>query len=164
MAARFKYVFDRRVRRVTLITLSVVALAIAALWIFSSTYYLPAWFSSVTFALLALGSLSIPRNVKVTDNAIEIRCLVEMTIIPFNHIKGVERVDISDYGLLVPVFGSPGVMGYFGYWLCLADWTFVKVYASQLTELVEIEDIYEQKFLIGLNEADKLMAEVEKHL
>ncbi len=160
----FRYRLDRRARLATWITAGFIAVAITLLWLLSPGSYLPAWFSSIAFAVLALAALSVPRRIRVTSAAVEIRCVIEITHITYRHLKDIRRVEPSDLKPFMPIFGSPGFFGYFGYWLARKNWDVVKVYASQRRGLVMIEDLYEQRYLVSVDEPDRLIEAVRGHM
>ncbi len=161
---KFKYRLDKRARLITWCVPGVIVLTIALLWIFSPGGYWPAWFTSVAVAVGALVALSIPRSIRVTKEAVEIRCLVEITHITYNHFRSVRRMERADLKPFIPTFASVGVGGYFGYWLDIKNWDLVKVYASSWQGLVLIEDIYEQKYLVSVDDPEKLIETINKHL
>jgi hypothetical protein len=158
---KFTYKIDKHCRTITLSILGGVVLVGGLLWWLSPGEYLPVWFASIAFAVMLLVALSIPRNIRITPGAVEIRCLVEITHISYNHIRSVRRVERAEFRHFVPVFASPGFFGYFGYWLDLQNWDFVKVYATSWQGLVLIEDIYEQRYLVGANDPDRLCEEID---
>jgi hypothetical protein len=157
---KFKYRLDKRARNITLVTLAVVAVVCAELWWFSIGDYLPVWFFSIALALIGLSALSIPRSVRVTEEAVEIRCVVEITHIPYGHIKSVGRIERADLRPMVPLFASMGFFGYFGYWLLPQGWETIKVYASSWQGLVVLEDIYEQRYVVSSDRPDELVAAI----
>lgn len=156
----FKYKLDKRTRTTTWIILAVIILAFGALWIFTFGEYLPAWFFSIVVAVMGLSILSIPRSIRITPQALEIRCVVEITHIPYDHIKCVKRVSRPELPRIYPVFASMGFFGYFGYYLDARNWDIIKVYASSWDGLVMIEDIYEQRYLVNSDRADELVDEI----
>lgn len=160
---KFKYRLDRRSRIITWSALGAVVLTISLLWLFSLGAYLPAWFSSLAVAFLALTALSIPRSIRVTDHAVEIRCVVEITHITYGHLKSVKRIKKSDLQPLIPVFASAGFCGYFGYWLDVRNWDFIRVYATSWNDIVMIEDIYEQRYVVNCSDQAALIAAIEAH-
>ncbi len=154
---KFKYRLDRRARIITWSTLGGIVLVAGALWLFAPGEYLSAWFVSVSSAVVLLCFLSIPRSIRVTDKAVEIRCTIEITHIPYNHLRSVQRVERSELRPFVPLFASPGFFGRFGYWLDVRSWDMVKVYISSWEGLVMIEDIYEQRYLVNVDDPDLLV-------
>ena len=161
---KFKYRLDRRSRVITFATVGVILLAGGLLRWLSPGEYLPVWFASIALALGILALLSVPRSIRVTSDAVEIRCLVEITHIPWRHIRSVRRTDRSEFRPLVPVFASPGFFGWFGYWLDLQSWGFIRVYTTSWSGLVVIEDIYEQRYLVSADDPDRLCEAVASHL
>ncbi len=160
----FKYRLDRRARITTWCVVGAVAVVLALMWSLSPGGYLPAWCTSVAVAAGTLTLLSVPRSIRITKEAVEIRCVVEITHIPYNHLRSIRRVERGDLRRFFPTFASLGVGGYFGYWLDGKSWDLVKVYASSWQGLVMIEDIYEQRYLVSADDPEKLIDTVNKHL
>jgi hypothetical protein len=157
----FKYRLDGRSRRITWITLTVIVVIFGGLWLLSLGEYLPAWFFSIIIAIVILLILSIPRSLRITEQALEIRCVVEITHIPYEHIESVRRIGRTELGRMIPLFASSGVFGYFGWWLDVRNWDIIKVYASSWHGLVLIEDIYEQRYLVNADDPERLVAAIE---
>ena len=158
---KFKYSLDKTGRIVTWSVVWGTVLAGVLLWWLSPGRYLPVWFVSIAMALIALALLSVPRSIRITDDAVEISCLLEITHIPHNHIRSVRRIERAELKPFVPVFASPGFFGYFGYWLDVKGWDFIKVYASTWRNLVIIEDIYEQRYLVSCDDPEALRLAIE---
>ena len=89
----YKYRFSRRTIYWTLIYLVVFGLLGGLLYHLYEGGYLSAWFTSFIVALIALMSLSIPRYIVVTDEKVEVRCLLDITEIKRGEIASVRRVD-----------------------------------------------------------------------
>jgi hypothetical protein len=158
----FKYRLDGRSRRITWITLTAIVVIFGGLWLLSLGEYLPAWFFSIIIAIAALLILSIPRSLRITEQSLEISCVVEITHIPYEHIKSVRRIGRTEMGRIFPLFASPGIFGYFGWWLDVRNWDIIKIYASSWNGLVLIEDIYEQRYIVNADDADSLVEAIEK--
>lgn len=154
---RFRYRLDKRCRTITWITVAATALVFGVLTFFTFGAYLPAWFLSIAAAVIGLSILSIPRSIRITPQALEIRCVVEITHIPYEHIKSIGRIGRTELRRVYPIFASPGFFGYYGYWLDTRNWDIIKVYASSRHGLVIIEDIYEQRYIVSSERADELI-------
>ena len=158
----FKYRLDKRTRNITLAVLAGVIAVCGGLWLFNIGDYLPAWFFSIALAIIALSVLSIPRSIRITESAVEIRCVVEITHIPYEHLKNVRRINRTELKPFVPIFASGGFFGYFGYYLLLRNWEIIKVYTTSWHGLVSIEDIYEQRYLVSSDRPDELVERIER--
>ena len=157
-----KHVFPYRANRRTLYLslLHIVVLALAG-WGLRSLYvggYLSAWFLSLVGALVALMALSIPRKIVVREATVEILCLLDMTEIPRIEIASVQRIDRRQMRWIVPLLGSYGFFGYYGYYFDLKNFEKVVVYATEWRNLVEIVDIYEQRYYVSCSRAEELVA------
>lgn len=136
---------------------SVLAAIVAALLLLLiEDSYLRAWILSVMAAIAALYILSVPRYLKVNDDSLEIHCVLEMTRIEMCDIASVKPVSFNDYPGMYPILGSYGFFGYYGYWFDFRHWDLVKVYATDRKSLVEIEDVFEQKYIVSCSEPRRL--------
>ena len=140
---------------VSILVLALIGLGLHSLYIGG---YLSAWFVSLVVALFALMSLSIPRKIVVKKATVEILCLLDMTEIPRMEIASVQRVDPRQMRWVVPLFGGYGFFGYYGYYFDLKTFEKAVVYASEWKNLVEIVDIYEQRYYVSCTQADELVA------
>lgn len=154
---KFKYNRDKRTWRLTLMWLVLIAAALIVPYFFSEGNYLNAWVISVVVAVLALFILSIPSRILIDSHVLEIRCLVETTRIEIRDIASVRKVSKKDYKALYPVVGGYGFFGYYGYYFDFINLEMVKVYATELNNFVEIQDIYEQRYLVSCRKADELI-------
>lgn len=153
----FRYNRDKRTKYLSWITSVAIAAVFALLAVYIEETYVLAWISSICIAVLALFVLSIPRYIRVNHKAVEIHCVVEMTSIPIEDIQSIRKVTRQDTGKLRLLLGSYGFFGYYGYYMNFRRWETVKVYATEWEHLVEIEDIYEDKFLVSCREADRMI-------
>ena len=153
----FKYRFSRRTLLLSALYLAVLALIGAGLHRLYIGGYLSAWFLSLVGALVALMALSIPRKIVVKPATVEILCLLDMTEIPRIEIASAGRVEPRQMRWVVPLLGSYGFFGYYGYYFDLKSFEKVIVYASEWKNLVEIVDIYEQRYYVSCADADELV-------
>ncbi len=79
MQSTYKYRFDRNTLYWTLVYWIVFALLGGGLFYLYEGGYLSAWFTSFIVALIALMALSIPRKIVVTDQSVQVRCLLDIT-------------------------------------------------------------------------------------
>ena len=160
MPSIYKYRFPRRTIYISIVYLIVFALFGWLLYHLYEGGYLSAWFTSFIVALIALMALSIPRKIVVTDDRVEIRCLLDITEIRRDEIASVRRMEKRRMKWLIPIFGGYGFFGYYGHFLDLRRLDRVKVYASEWRNFVEITDIYEERLYVSCTEADRLVAEL----
>ena len=160
MPSIYKYRFDRRTLYWTLAHIVVFVVLGGGLYYLYEGGYLSAWFTSFIVALAALMALSIPRKIVVTDRAVEIRCLLDITEIRRDEIKSVRRVDTSELKWTVPLFGGCGFFGYYGHFFDLRSFEHVRLYASEWNRFVEIVDIYEERLYVSCQEAERLVQEL----
>lgn len=158
MKHTFRYRFSRKTLYLSAFYIAILVLIGVGLHQLYIGGYLSAWFLSLVGALVALMALSIPRKIVVKPATVEILCLLDMTEIPRMEIASVQRADTHQMRWIIPLLGSYGFFGYYGYYLDLKNFEKVIVYASEWKNLVEIEDIYEQRYYVSCTDADELIA------
>jgi len=161
MRRDFKYKLDKRARLLT----GVVALLLLGVGLFFVIYsrsgYFPIWFTFFLATILLLYILSIPRKIRVTDEAFEIHCVVELTSVALEDIATVRKMDREEMAFSMPLLGSYGFFGYYGWYYNFSEFSVFKVYASQWSSFVRIDDIYETTYVVSCADADELIATVE---
>ena len=137
MTIKFRYGgFDKRAWWVSIVTLIVLGGVCAVLWLTSGgAFYLAAWVSMASAAVIALCLLSLPRRIIVGEEQLEIRCLVETTYIPLSSIVDVEVIGKGLKGKF-PLVGVYGFWGYYGRYLGARH--IYKVYATRRDRCVAI--------------------------
>lgn len=156
-ATKFKYRLDRRSRRITWGTLAAIAALFVGFHFIWGGAYLPAWFLLLLLCIITLFVLSFPRYLTIDDDTLQIHCIVELTRIHVEEIETVRRIDRSHFRRMIPLLGSYGFGGYFGYWFHLSDWTICKLYTTERKQLVLIEDIYEDIYIVSCPDPDLLV-------
>ena len=163
MNKRFNYTeFDRRSHRITAVVITVIVLLLLLSLYYIQTSYFTAWIIANLLAVAGLFILSIPRYVEVTGDAIEINCIVELTRIPYKDLLSVRRMEEGEMSRAIPLLGSYGFFGYYGYYLDLRRWNMMKVYTPQWNNFIEIEDIYEQKYVISCPDPEAFLTAVKE--
>lgn len=160
MQSIYKYRFDRRTIYWTLVYLIVFGALGGGLFYLYEGGYLSAWFTSFIVALIALMALSVPRKIVVTEQSVQVRCLLDITEIDRSEIASVRKVGTRHMKWMVPLFGGCGFFGYYGHFLDLRRFERVRVYATEWRNFVEIVDIYEDKLYVSCSDADRLIAEL----
>lgn len=154
---KFKYSLDRRSKRITWgIIVLIVGLAVVFHFVWG-TSYIPAWFLLFLLCIITLYILSFPRYLTIDDDVLQIHCIVELTRIHVEEIEKIRRIDQDYFRRMIPLIGSYGFGGYYGYWFHLSDWEICKVYATGRKQLVLIEDIYEDIYIVSCTDPDRLI-------
>lgn len=154
---KFKYSLDRRSKRITWgIIVLIVGLAVVFHFVWG-TSYIPAWFLLFLLCIITLYILSFPRYLTIDDDALQIHCIVELTRIHVEEIEKIRKIDRDYFRRMIPLIGSYGFGGYYGYWFHLSDWEICKVYATERKQLVLIEDIYEDIYIVSCTDPDRLI-------
>lgn len=159
MTQRYKYVLDKRGKYTTWIVSVAILLGGGALFAMTIGSFISALYISVVVAVVALCCLSIPRYIEINDNALNISCLLEIRQIRLDEIKSVREIGRFSFRKYVPFLANHGFFGYVGYYFDPSSWDIVKVYASDLSRLVEIEDIYEQRYLVSATDTTAFAAD-----
>ena len=161
MITIYKYRFDRRTLYWTLVHLVVYTLMGVVLYYLYEGGYFSAWFTSFIVAMVALMALSIPRKIVVTEDAIQIRCLLDITEIQRTEIKAVRKItDPRHMKWMIPLFGGCGFFGYYGHFFDLRRFERVKIYASVWRNFVEIKDQYDERVIVSCPDPERLIAEL----
>ncbi len=150
---------DRRARRITIVSTMVSAIALGlACYFWGERGYAIAWFVSLAVAVGALFAISIPRVIRVTDDNIEIRCIVEVTYIPLSELHGIRRVGRDELNGMICIAGSYGLFGYFGVYLDLKRRELVRLYCKERDNIVELTATSGKRYYVSCFHADKLVA------
>ncbi len=156
----YRYRIDRRTLYWTLAHLVVYSLMGIGLYYLYEGGYFSAWFTSFIVAAVGLMALSIPRKIVVTEEKVEIHCLLDLTELSRAEIRAVRKADARRMKWMIPLFGGCGFFGYYGYYLDLRRFERVKIYASMWRNFVEIEDVYDDLLIVSSPDADRLVAEL----
>lgn len=157
---RYKYKFDKRSKYISWSIIAAVLVGGGVLFGLTIGSFISAWYVSVIVAAVALCCLSIPRYVEIKDGALYIQCTVEIRQILLKEIHTVRDAGAYSVKKYFPVLADHGFWGYVGYYFDTQTWDIVRVYATDLSHLVEIEDIYEQRYLISVENPAQFAADV----
>ncbi len=157
MNREYRYRLDNHAWYWTVFHIAVFGVAFAALPFVFEGGYMTAWCASLLAAVIALMTLSIPRRVVLTETAVEIRCISDLTTLSYTEIVSVRKVPAKETALFVPLFASVGFFGYYGRFLNLRRMEPVNVYASTWRNFVEITDLCEEKYYISCDKADEFV-------
>lgn len=160
MEKKYKYIRDKRSRWTTFVVFLIIAAAITCFYLWLPNQYIPTWFTITLICIILIVILSIPRYIKVTDDELEIHCIVDLTRIHIEDIESVRILDKSRARMIIPLIASCGFFGYFGYFFNLREWTLYKVYTTAKVNRIEIEDIYEGHYIVNCNEPDEFVKRV----
>ena len=88
----FKYRNGRYTLYWTAVYIIVIVLLAALLMQLYEGWYVSAWFGSFIAALVALMLMSVPRSIVVTEQTLQIRCLLDITEIRLSEISSIRAV------------------------------------------------------------------------
>ncbi len=147
------------------VLLSFVVVA-ATLWLSysSSGSYLYAWFLSLALSVIGLFVMSMPKYVKVSRDSVEVHCVVEVTRIPLKNIRRVHRVQRYRVRRLLPLAGSYGFGGFYGYFFDVIHMRLVRLYAKKLSGLIVIQDIYNVRYYMSCSDPTQLVATIRNEI
>ncbi|MBE6210478.1 MAG: hypothetical protein E7130_02445 [Rikenellaceae bacterium] len=154
----FKYKNGRYTLYWTAVYIIVIVLLAALLMQLYEGGYVSAWFGSFIAALVALMLMSVPRSIVVTEQTLQIRCLLDITEIRLSEISSIRAVSRKEMGWKFPIFGSFGFFGYFGHFIDFKRFRMVEIYATEWGNFVEIKTIYEDTYYVSCHERDRLIS------
>lgn len=157
MESIFKYKYNRTTIILSIITLLLMLFAAFIYYRITNNTYICVWILGVIVAINSLIILSIPRKLRLTPQALEIRCAIEMTQIYTEDIVSINKIDKSEIGRVMPIAASCGLWGHFGYYLDLRNWNTLKIYVTSWQNLVVIQDIYEDLYVVNCYDADEFI-------
>lgn len=160
----FKYHIDRRTIVYTILTFMVFISVAAALLLLYAGGFFSAWFISLVLAMIALMVLSVPRKVVVTDEALEIRCVSDITVIEVREIASVRLLPKEQVRGVIPIFGAVGFFGYYGKFFDFKELETFTIYASEWNNFVEITDIYDYRTIVSCREGEALVRAIEERI
>ncbi len=153
----------RRSNRSIYFTIAVLILGILGflfLLTSSSGTYLSAWYLSLVIALLLTFILSFPRHIELSDNYIDIHCVLEVTSIAYDDIVRACKIRPYVVKYHFPIMGSYGFGGYFGYYFNIRQLKVVRFHATNLKSLIAIEDVYSDIYIISCEDRDVFLSEL----
>lgn len=141
---------ERSVKIITISVIGAIVLAILILLLVSSGNFLAGWFGVVSLVILMLAFISAPKYVSVFPDKIVIHGMVENTIIHTDHIADIK--DIGDIKLrrFMPLYGSPGIFGYFGIWLDTRGFRVVRMSCTTKKGCIEINTKEGRNYIISV--------------
>lgn len=158
---KYKFNSDKLSRYITVIFIVVVLALLAFIYYTSGGSYFPAWLTTLVVSIALLGALSIPKYAVVTPISVEIHCVMELTRIQLHEISRVKVLENRQMNWCVPFFGVFGVFGYYGYYIDLKEFRTFKIYARHWDNFVLIEDIYDNRFIISVDQPLEFIKEIE---
>ena len=162
MKRNFNFNIDRRTKILTALTFTLILGGAVGLYFLYTGGFLSAWFTSLMLAITALMILSVPRQVVVLDNTLEIQCISDISEIEIADIDSVRVVSNREMRWFFPLFASLGFFGYYGKFINLREFDIVSIYASEWNNFVEITDIYDSRTYISCREADQLIEAINQ--
>ena len=159
----YPYKTNKQTRYLTAVHIFVVAVLAVVMALLYEGGFLSAWFLSFALALVALTVLSVPKNLEVSDSTLFIRCILDITEIPFADIVTERHVGTKDMRWIFPIFVCLGFFGYFGHFVDMKNMRHIEIYASTWGNFVEITTIYEKTYYVSCAERDELIATLQKN-
>ena len=154
----FNYKNGRYTLYWTMVYIFIIVLLAAVLMQLYEGGYVSAWFGSFIVALVSLMLMSVPRKIVVTEQTLQIRCLLDITEIELSEIASVRPVSRKEMNWKFPIFGSVGFFGYFGKFIDFKRFRLVEIYATEWGNFIEIQTIYEDTYYVSCHERERLIA------
>ncbi len=126
--------------------------------------YISAWFISFVAALFLLLILSLPRKIVLSPSTIRIHCILEIAEIKLSDIVRVRKVNPRTLKWIMPLIGSYGFFGYYGKFVDLRRAERIKMYATQWSNLVEIVDIYEDRYVVSCSDSKSFISAIRQQI
>ncbi|MFI3292211.1 MAG: PH domain-containing protein [Rikenellaceae bacterium] len=158
----YKFNFSNKVIYLGILHIVVAAIAAYLLYILYEGEYISVWFGALALALFCLQILSIPRLIVTSPTQIKIICVLELTEINIDDIVRVRKVNPRSLKYVIPLFGGYGFFGYYGVFFDLQRAEKIKIYASEWRYLVEIVDIYEDRYYVSCRNRDSFIKEIQQ--
>lgn len=149
---------DKRSWLTTLAGLAIIGGGLAMLFARAEgAYYIAVWATALCVALVTLLLLSKPTRIILDNDTLELRCVLDTTILPIDSI--VDIVSLGDCGFdhKIPLCGSCGFLGYFGRYITLKGGHVYRVYATTRKHCVAIHTT-RRRYLISCRNADLLVS------
>lgn len=155
----FKYRTDRKTLYVSMaLMLAMILLGIVLMLLYRGGF-ISTWYLTLIVALVALAALSIPRNIVIRPDKVEVRCLCNLIEIDRAEIVSVRRISRKELHV-VPLFGIWGLFGYYGTFFDYRNMSSVQIYATQWNDFVEIVDSSDNCYYLSSERADELIASI----
>lgn len=160
----FRYYRDKFSKHVTFYISIIIISLFVYLFLTSSGTYISAWFISIATAIFLLYLLSFPRYIRVTNKNLAISCVLEITVIPLGNIKRIHAINRYRLKRLFPLLGSYGFGGYFGQYFDLIHLRFLHLYLTKKENLIFIQDIYDNRYIVNCEHRQKLIELVRDNI
>lgn len=160
MNFKYKYILDTFARRCTIMVVWLLIFFVCLLSDFASAYF-TAWVIFFSLFVLALFVLSVPRSLVVGDDDFQIRCVLNIVVIKKADIKQVKPLSRSVSRYMFPLVASHGFGGYYGYYYNLSTRCFVKMYASERDNLVQITDVNGKNYVVSCDNPQELIRQLD---
>lgn len=161
---KYLMLYDKSTRYITAFFTIVIASVLTYFFVASGGSYLPAWLTILFVAVALLAMLSVPRFVIVSQQSVEIHCVMELVRIKFSEIERIKRLERRDMKYCVPLFGIWGIFGYYGYYINLRKMRTFRLYSRKWDNFIMIEDRYDNRFIISAENPDQLIEEIAKRI
>lgn len=142
--------------------LVLAALVYGCWWLFvwaEGALYIAAWGTSVVVAIVALCLLSLPRRIILSDEELELRCLMETTYIPLRSVVDVKVMGSEGLKGKVPVLGLGGLGGYLGFWVDTKSWRLYRTYVTSRHKCVAIHTS-RHRYMVSCGAAELLRTQI----
>ncbi len=106
----------------------------------------------------------MPRCVIVSQNYLELHCVLKLVRIDLVQIERVDIIPRSAFRGTVPLLGVWGIFGYYGWYVDLRRWQMVRIYSQELRNLIRVEYDGGRVVYFGAREYERLVAELRSRI
>ncbi len=159
----YKFNFSRQVILLGLLQILIAAGVGYVIYTHYEGDYISVWYTSVILALMLLLVLSIPQRVIITPSKVSISCVLELKEINIDDIVTIKRVNPRTLKWCIPLFAGFNFFGYYGLYFDLVRAERVRLYATEWRNLIEIVDIYDDRYYISCRDGEALVRDVVLH-
>ncbi len=157
----FRFRTDRNTYLWSVVSICALLLVAYVLYGLYSWNYISGWFSIFAVVILLFLALSIPRRLVVDNDHLVIYCLLEIVEIPLEEIVSVRKVSARELRWIFPLFAGCGFFGYYGRFFDFKRFESIRAYITEWRYLVEVVNIYDERFYISCRDRDHLMKFIE---
>lgn len=144
-------------KRVTYSILFVIIALFVAMFIVQDGTYFSVWVFSLALATFFFAVLSFPRSLIVRDKELVINCILETTLIDLQDIKRIHTINSYRMKRTIPLIGSYGFGGFYGLYVDLIHLRSIKMFATNLSQLVYIQTIYNDHYIVSCENSSLLI-------
>ncbi len=123
--------------------------------------YIIAWYITMVSSMTILHILTIPRYILLSQNAIEIRCLLKVVTIDSSSIEKIEKVSPRELHFAIPLSLWFGFWGSVGLFFIPKKFKLARFYITESRYLLKIKTLSGRLYYISCRERDSIINTIE---